>query len=309
MHFVDDVQHYIHCEFHNMATSRDVLERCIENTGHWMSANCLKWNPDKTELLWTGTSHSLSRFTDGRPRLMLGTEVIDASSSAWLLEVTFTPDLCQEKQASIVSGRCFFQLRQLRHVRRSHDSEVASTLIYSFVSSRVHYCSCLMAGAPKKWTEKLQWVFNAAACILTQTKMYNRGLTPILHDELHWLDVSERIQMLCIHVYKCLHDIAQKYMMILCPPVSAIEGHSHLRSAARGQLDVPRPKLSKYGRRAFSYACPSAWNSLPNYLKDSSLNLVILNDLERHFCFQSISTPECITDVCMQVRYRNVHLH
>ena len=175
---------------------------------------------------------------------MLGTEVIDASSSACFLGVTSTPDLCMEKHASIVSGRCFSQLRQLRRVRRSLDSEAASTLIHSFVSNRVDYCNCLMAGAPKKWTEKLQRVINAAACILTQTKKYDRGLTRILYDELHWLDVLERIKFkLCNHVYKCLHGIAPKYMMDLCRPVSAIDGRSHLRSAAREKLDVPRPKL------------------------------------------------------------------
>ena len=49
--FTDDTQLYIHCEFHNMATSMDVLERCIQD----MSENRLKLNPDKTELLWTGS--------------------------------------------------------------------------------------------------------------------------------------------------------------------------------------------------------------------------------------------------------------
>ena len=55
-----------------------------------------------------------------------------------------------------------------------------------------------------------------SARILTQKKKYDRGLTRILQDELHWLDVSERIQFkLCAHVYKCLHGIAPKYMMDL----------------------------------------------------------------------------------------------
>ena len=81
-----DTQLYIHCEFHNMATSRDVLECCIQDIGHWVSANHLKLNPDKTELLWTGTIHSLGRLTDGGPRLVLGTEVIDASSFVFPLK-------------------------------------------------------------------------------------------------------------------------------------------------------------------------------------------------------------------------------
>ena len=112
------------------------------------------------------------------------------------------------------------------------------------------------------------------------------GLSRILLDELHWLDVSERIQFkLCIHVYKCLHSMEPKYMMYLCRPISAIEGRSHLRLAARGQLDVPRPKQSTYGRRAFSYAGQSAWNSLPNYIKDSSVNLVMFKRSLNTFLF------------------------
>ena len=93
----------------------------------------------------------------------------------------------------LVSGKARIH-RQWKVLFRSLDSEVASTLIHSFVSSWVDYCNCQMTGAPKKWTEKPQWIVNAAARILTQTKKYDRGLTRILHDELHWLDVPERIQ-------------------------------------------------------------------------------------------------------------------
>ena len=113
---------------------------------------------------------SFSKLTDDGPRLVLSTEVIDASSYACLLGVTFTPDLCLEKSALIVSGRCFFQLRQLRRIRRSLDSEAVSTILHSFVFSRVDYCNCLMAEAPKNGTVKLHRVMNPATRILTQTK-------------------------------------------------------------------------------------------------------------------------------------------
>ena len=78
-------------------------------------------------------------------------------------------------------------------------------------------------------------------------------------------------------------------------PVFVIEGRSCLRSAARGQFDVPRTKLSTYGRMTFSYAGPSAWNSLPNYLKDSSWTLVMFKrSLKTFVCFQCISTPNAL---------------
>ena len=90
--FAEDMQRHIHCEFNKIATPRDVLERCIQDIDDWKAANRVKLNTDKTELLWTGTRHSLSRLTGSELRLLLGTEVIDALSSACLLRVTFTPD-------------------------------------------------------------------------------------------------------------------------------------------------------------------------------------------------------------------------
>ena len=42
-----------------MASSADQLERSVLDIGHWMSANRLKLNADKTELLFASSGHSL----------------------------------------------------------------------------------------------------------------------------------------------------------------------------------------------------------------------------------------------------------
>ena len=47
-----------------------------------------------------------------------------------------------------------------------------------------------------------------------------------------------------------------------------ITAKSHLRSAASHQLVVPSYRLSSYGRRAFSLAGLTTWNSLPKQLHD-----------------------------------------
>ena len=112
-------------------------------------------------------------------------------------------------------------------------------------------------------------------------------------DELYRLDVSEHIQFIvCFHLYKYLHGLSPKAMN-LYRPVAVIEGQL-LRSTARGQLDVTHLKTSTYGRSAFSFASPSAWNSLPNYLKDSSVTLVMFKRSLNTFCFQSISTSSAL---------------
>ena len=69
-------------------------------------------------------------------------------------------------------------------------------------------------------------------------------------------------------------DVCTRWLLNACLPTSSgISGRCHLRSADRGHIDFPRVKLASYGGRSFAYAGPSNWNSLPAYLRDSSLSL------------------------------------
>ena len=77
----------------------------------------------------------------------------------------------------------------------------------------------------------------------------------------------------CMTVYKCLHGMGPIYLSEMCRPSSSEAGRRHLRSVNRGQLVVPRYRLTTAGRRAFSCAGPSAWNSLPEYLTVDTLTL------------------------------------
>ena len=73
-------------------------------------------------------------------------------------------------------------------------SRTTKEQIRRFVTSRVDYCNAIFAGASKSTTDKLQRVMNAAARVVSDTQKYDRGLSHLLHDELHWLDVLHRVQ-------------------------------------------------------------------------------------------------------------------
>jgi len=137
----------------------------------------------------------------------------------------------------------------------------------------VDYCGSLLIGAPRKTTDNLQRVLNSAARIISNTRKFDRELTHFRRSQLHWLDIVDRVRFsVCVQVFRCLHEMAPEYLSIYCQPVSGISGRRHLRLADRGHLDFPRVKLASHGGRSFAYAGPSNWNSLPAYLKDSSLS-------------------------------------
>jgi len=155
--------------------------------------------------------------------LTLGTDIVKAADVIRVLGVLFTLYLALEKQVTSVSAKCFFQLRQLRRVRRSLDGDSAATLVHAFVTSRIDYGNALLANAPKIWTEKLQPVLNAAARVITGTRKFDSGLSHILHHDLHWLDVPQRVIFkLCMTVYKCLQGLTPKYLAELCVSVADV---------------------------------------------------------------------------------------
>jgi len=119
-----------------------------------MSANRLKLNMEKTAWLWTGSRSNLDRLPKTALKLRLGNETIDVVDAVRVLGVLITPDLSLDKHVTAFSAKCYFQLRQLRRVRRSLHEESVATLVHAFVTSRIDYCNGLLAGAPKAVTDK-----------------------------------------------------------------------------------------------------------------------------------------------------------
>ena len=77
--------------------------------------------------------------------------------------------------------------------------------------------------------------------LLSCTKKFDRGLSQLMHVDLHWLDVPERVKYkLATIVYNCLHGKAPSYLTDCCTPISDVALRRHLRSASRRQLLVPR---------------------------------------------------------------------
>jgi len=70
--------------------------------------------------------------------------------------------------------------------------------------TRLDYCNSVLAGAPRSATDKLHRVLNAAARVVSGTRKFDRGLSRLLHVDLHWLDVPERVQYkLGVTVRRC----------------------------------------------------------------------------------------------------------
>ena len=191
------------------------------------------------------------------PKVILCTEFSDISSSM-LFALSFVNDQQTNMCSYIVHRAC------LHHI--------------------VHWRLQYRVGRVAKNHHWQATTFAAAARVVSNTGKFDRGLTHLLHSELHWLDVPQRIlHKLGVTVHRYLQGRAPQYLMNCCHPTSDVASRQRLRSSARHHLVVPRLSCSTLGRRAFSVAGPMAWNALPDDLRDPSLSAVnFRNGLKTH---------------------------
>ena len=90
----------------------------------------------------------------------------------------------------------------------------------------------------------------------------NYHISPLLM-QLHWLPVSYRIQYkLSVLCYLVIRTLAPSYLSDL---IQLYVPSRSLRSSADNRIfRVPMTNKVYQGQRAFSFAGPVTWNSLPN---------------------------------------------
>ncbi|XP_069050137.1 uncharacterized protein [Lepisosteus oculatus] len=264
--YADDTQIYIHTK-PDTDVAVSILSNCISDIKIWMTQNFLHLNCDKTEVMLIGTPHQLRKASP--VTLSVDGSVLELQSKLKNLGVIFDSGLTFDPHVQHTVKTSFFHLRNIARLRPMLSLTVAEKLINIFVFSRIDYCNALLPGVSKSTLNKLQYVQNSAARILTRSST-SVHITPIL-ESLHWLPVKFRVDFkILMLTYKALHGLAPQYLSELLSPYSPPR---NLRSSNSALLTVPQARLHCMGDRAFSCYAPKLWNSLPKDIRESpSLN-------------------------------------
>ena len=146
-------------------------------------------------------------------------------------------------------------------MRHSSQTDSAKTLVHALIASRLDYCNSVLYQLNTTATKTLQSVLHSAARLIMRKRKF-QCITPTLRGDLHWLPVRERIVFkLCSIMFKCRHQTALQYLQELCIPVTASKSRRHLRSAARGDMQVLACHTSSFGPRSFAACAAKLWNA------------------------------------------------
>ena len=122
------------------------------------------------------------------------------STTVTCLGVLIDSELMFAAHIRRLTGWCFYQLRQLRSIRRTLTTEAAKTLVHALVITRVDYCNNIFGSTSAVHLRPLQSVVNVAARLIVKRRKYDH-ITDSLRDYLHWLPIHYRCDYkLCIRV-------------------------------------------------------------------------------------------------------------
>ena len=130
------------------------LEYCIADIKGWVSANKLKLNDSKTEVV-----HVTSRFRPTEPinPITIGNSAISAYDAARInpgghLRQTSIYDCTRQQNVS----NWLFCFTDWTDPKIALHRTSAEKLVQAFVTSSFDYCNCLLYGLPDKLINKLQ---------------------------------------------------------------------------------------------------------------------------------------------------------
>ena len=143
-----------------------------------------------------------------------------------------------------------------------------------FIASHLHRLRLSIAVQRLHLLTQLSGVMRAAARLILQLYLEKvTFLTPSVASSTGL--TSRACSFQTMRSRTSVHSrVGSSYLSKYCIPVSSIAGRSHLRSAASGDLFIPATNTVTIGPRAFTVACPAAWNSLLPELHDKSMSLM-----------------------------------
>ena len=275
--YADDTQLYDHSRVNNIERSVAALEACLQDIVQWSSQRRFKLNPSKTELIWLDQAHSIGKLQQ-KPLIRLNSQELSSSPSVRDLGVIIDSGLTLTTHVSILARTCFYQLRRIRQAKKNLDEDSVKTLVHALVLSRLDYCNSVLANLPEVTLAPLICVQHSAARLIRNLR--RQDSVSLVMMELHWLPLHHRITFkLCTLMHGIHYGHCPKYMKEMVLPLSTLPGRERFRSAATQNYDIRRVKL-KFGERAFAVAAPKAWNSLPDFLKQTNDIVEFKKDLK-----------------------------
>ena len=250
------------------------MEKCIADIRNFLHENKLCNNGDKTELLVIGAPQQLKKLQVSS--INIENVEIKTMDHVRNLGVIFDKNMTMEKQVNKMCKNAYFNIRNLSKLRKSLDKETVKTAVNALVTPHLDYGNGLLYGIKTDLLDKLQVAQNSAVRLIEKLKKHDRITNS--RKQLHWLPIPARIHFkLMVTAWKALNNQAPKYIQQLIQK----KEHQNYDVRSNNKLLLENPlslNKNKFEDRAFSFAAPKLWKTLP----EKVTNAVTLSSFKKN---------------------------
>ena len=163
--FADDLQLQMSAPPDRISKLLHSVQSCISDVKAWATANMLKLNDNKTELMLV-TSKRTKHLHNLHTSISIGNTQIPFKQS--VKNLCFTLDCHHTMNAHVtnIARTCYFELRHLASIRRFLTSTATATIASAFALATIDYCNSLLFGYTHSVTSHLQRIQNYAARVI-----------------------------------------------------------------------------------------------------------------------------------------------
>ena len=275
--FADDLQLQMSAPPDRISELLHSMQSCISDVKAWATANMLRLNDNKTELMLV-TSKRTKHLHSLPTSITIGNAQIPFKKSVKNLGFTLDCHLTMNAHVSNIARTCYFKLRRLASIRRFLTSTATATHVSAFALSIINYCNSLLFGSTHDVISHLQQIQNNATRVIFHFSKLSNIIT---HPKsYHWLPVKVRstykIACLCYNCHSICHwHAAEKAITFMQHLLQLIHHASSLLTCTQygntcsSSYTMPLlygPAHSRATLRDHSiyFASYSVWNSIPN---------------------------------------------
>ena len=232
-----------------------VLNSKLCKVGEWLQKNKLTLNVKKANLMLIGTDKRLTNFQNVQT-FVNGEELCGVTNCKYLgiwIDKNLNWNVNTENMCNKISKR----IGIIRRLRTCLDTNTLNILYKSMILPVFDYCDVVYSNCGGINLDTLEKIQTRAARAITGYPPWHSATE--LRDKLGWMKIRSRwLIHKCIFMYKCLNDLAPRYV---CSNFKyAKDVHNvNTRSSTNHQLAIN----DHCSIRSFQYQGAIEWNKLP----------------------------------------------
>ena len=274
--YADDSQLLISGTINELNSLIEIAERILEIARNYFQINGLNINESKTKCIFIGSRQFITQIPDNTVINFNGFP-IEKSVKVKNLGVYFDQFMLFDSHIDELSRKVNGTLIYLNRIKDRFDGEMRGMVVQSLAISIIQYCLKIWGSTSKQQLQRIQRLQNFAAKVIDGKARKYDHVTPILSN-LQWLTIKQKINYdLCVMVFRILNNIMPPWLFNFI----TVGDMRTRQTRFDNDLFISRANTN-LGSRSFSIQGPSAWNKLPNSLKETTNINSFKKGLKKH---------------------------